>query len=221
MQAKKTILLVDDHPIVRTGLRLSLESSPAFAVCGEADDGSSALQQAKALRPDLIVLDLLLQETDGFNLIGQIKDAHPDAAILIYSVLDEMVYAQRCLQAGAQGYIMKSEPLAQVIAALETLTRDNYYVSPAVQRSVLAGIARQKKAGAHDPIDSLSNRELEVFRLLGTGVGTAQIASRLNLSAKTVGSFRERLKNKLNLHSARELERLAEIFVRTGSFHEE
>jgi DNA-binding NarL/FixJ family response regulator len=213
MQAKKTILLVDDHPIVRTGIRLFLENSPAFAVCGEANDGSSALQQAKALRPDLIVLDLLLHETDGFTLIEKIKALHPEGAVLVYSVLDEMIYAQRCLQAGAQGYIMKT--------ALETLMRNNYYVSTAVQRSVLAGIARQKNVGARNPIDSLSNRELEVFRLLGTGAGTAQIASKLNLSAKTVGSFRERLKNKLNLHSARELERVAEIFVRTGSFHQE
>ena len=216
MPARKTLLLIDDHPVVRAGIRLSLDGSATLEVCGEADTVPIALEKARVLRPDLVLLDLLLNEKDGFNLIEGILDLLPDTKIVVYSMLNEMVYAQRAIQAGARGYVMKSEPLASVLLALETVEQDGYYVSAQVQRAVLANMAGQKKTGAANPLDILSNRELEVFRLLGLGLSSAQVAGKLNLNVKTVGSFRERLKNKLGVDTSRELERQAEAFLKTG-----
>jgi DNA-binding NarL/FixJ family response regulator len=208
------VLLVDDHPVVRMGLRLVLESK--FTVCGEAATVAEGRQLAEQLRPDFVVLDLLLGGRDGMELVSDILAAHPAAYILIYSSQDELIYARRALQAGARGFVSKTASLPNVFAALETLARGELHVSAAVQRALVQDAARGNVAQGN-PLDTLSNRELQVFRLLGSGHGTDAVAGELRLSSKTVGTYRERLKDKLRLGNARELERTAEGYVRTGS----
>lgn len=209
------VLLVDDHPVMRMGLRMVLE--PKFTVCGEASTVTTGRQLAEHLRPDFVVLDLLLGGGDGMELISDILAAHPPVYILIYSSQDELVYARRALKAGARGFVSKTAGLPDVLAALETLARGELHVSAAVQRALVQDAVRGL-AGSSNPLDNLSNRELQVFRLLGSGLGSEGAAAELRLSIKTVGTYRERLKNKLGLDNARDLERTAEHYVRTGTF---
>jgi DNA-binding NarL/FixJ family response regulator len=211
------VLLVDDHPVMRMGLRMVLEPSGKFTVCGEASTVAEGRELAEKLRPDFVVLDLLLGGRDGMELVSDILAAHPAAYILIYSSQDELRYARRALQAGARGYISKATALPDVLAALETLARGELHVSAAVQRALVQDAARGS-ANPFNALDNLSNRELQVFRLLGSGLSTEAVAGELRLSVKTVGTYRERLKDKLGLENARELERCAENYVRTGSF---
>jgi DNA-binding NarL/FixJ family response regulator len=217
MAPARPVLLVDDHPVMRMGLRMLLEPEPGFAVCGEAADGATARRLAETLRPDFVVLDLLLGGRDGLELVSDIAAAHPGAQILVYSGQSELRYARRVLQAGARGYVCKTAGLPEVLTALEALARGELYVSAAVQRALVEDLARGT-AAAGNPLDRLSNRELQVFRLLGAGLDTAAVAGELHLSAKTVGTYRERLKEKLGFANARELERCAEEYVRTGQF---
>lgn len=189
---------------------------PKFAVCGEASSVAEGRQLAEELRPDFVVLDLLLGGRDGMELISDILAAHPAAYILIYSSQDELRYARRALQAGARGYVSKTASLPDVLVALEALARGELHVSAAVQRALVQEAARGN--AATNALDNLSNRELQVFRLLGSGLATQAVAAELHLSAKTVGTYRERLKDKLGLENARELERCAENYVRTGAF---
>jgi DNA-binding NarL/FixJ family response regulator len=213
------VLLVDDHPVMRMGLRLVLEPSGKFTVCGEASTVAEGRQLAEQLRPDFVVLDLLLGGRDGLELVSDILAAHPAAYILIYSSQDELRYARRALQAGARGYVSKAAGLPEVLTALEALSRGELHVSAAVQRALVQEAARGSAGtAAANPLDHLSNRELQVFRLLGSGLGTEAVADELRLSVKTVGTYRERLKDKLGLENARELERCAENYVRTGAF---
>jgi DNA-binding NarL/FixJ family response regulator len=211
------VLLVDDHPVMRMELRMVLEPSGKFKVCGEASTVAEGRELAEQLKPDFVVLDLLLGGRDGMELIPDILAAHPAAYILIYSSQDELRHARRALQAGARGYVSKTTSLPEVLAALEALARGELHVSAAVQRALVQEAARGN-ATAANPLDNLSNRELQVFRLLGSGLGTEAVADELRLSAKTVGTYRERLKDKLGLENARELERCAENYVRTGAF---
>lgn len=211
------VLLVDDHPVMRMGLRMVLEPSGKFTVCGEASTVVGGRELAEQLKPDFVVLDLLLGGRDGMELISDILAAHPAAYILIYSSQDELRHARRALQAGARGYVCKTASLPDVLAALEALARGELHVSAAVQRALVQEAARGNAATAN-PLDNLSNRELQVFRLLGSGLGTEAVAKELHLSVKTVGTYRERLKDKLGLENARELERRAESYVRTGTF---
>jgi DNA-binding NarL/FixJ family response regulator len=213
MQTRGSVLLVDDHPVSRMGLRFLLDGREPFHVCGEAGDVISARRLAAELRPDFIVLDLRLGGRDGAELVEDLLEVHPRARILIFSSLDEMTYARRTLRAGARGYVTKASGVEEVGAALERLARGEYAFSDAVQRAIFAEAAG---GGGRDPVDALSDRELQVFRLLGEGRDTAEIAGELRLSMKTIGTYRERLKGKLNLESARNLEQHARAFVRQG-----
>ncbi len=199
------------------GLRMLLEPTAKFVVCGEAANVAAARQMAEELRPDFVVLDLLLGGRDGMELVADIAAAHPAAYILVYSSQDELRHARRALQAGARGYVNKEAGLPEVLTGLEAIARGELHVSAAVQRSLVSEVARGNSAGVRDPLDNLSNRELQVFRLLGSGMDTDAVAVELKLSAKTVGTYRERLKDKLGLGTARELERCAEEFVRSGT----
>jgi DNA-binding NarL/FixJ family response regulator len=216
MGTKRTVLLVDDHPVVCVGVRLFLESSTQFEVCGEARDVATARQLVEQLQPDLIVLDLVLGGRDGIELVEELAILHPPVGILVYSSQDEMQYARRALRAGARGYLMKSAGLEAVGEALAALARGENSVSAMVQRSLVQDLVGSKKKTAASPWEDLSDRELQIFRLLGTGLGSAEIAAELALSIKTVGTYRERLKNKLNLETARDLERYAENYIRQG-----
>jgi len=208
MPARRTVLLVDDHPITRLGLRCLLEDHALFALCGEAGDVTAAHRLTEELRPDLIVLDLMLGGRDGPELIEDLLASHP-AKILVFSSMKESDYAPRALKAGARGYVGKSEGLEAVEAALEKIAGGAYAFGEAVMRTLL-----DQAAGGKNGLEALSNRELQIFRLLGTGKETAAIAAELHLGVKTIGTYRERLKSKLHLGSARELEAAARDLAR-------
>jgi two-component system invasion response regulator UvrY len=213
MQTKCSVLLVDDHPVARVGLRFLLEDHDAFCVCGEAADVKSARQLVEELRPDFVVLDLRLGGRDGVELVEDLIAIHPAARILIFSSLDERVYAGRTLRAGARGYVTKARGVEEVVGGLEKMARGDYAFSETVQHALFAKAAG---GGPGDPLEGLSDREIQIFRLLGEGRGTAEIADELSLSMKTIGTYRERLKEKLNLGTARSLEQSAQAFVRDG-----
>jgi DNA-binding NarL/FixJ family response regulator len=217
MPEKSSLLLVDDHPAIRLGLSLALANSPHFTICGEADDVASAHAAVERLRPDAIVLDLLLGGRDGIELIEDLLTLQSSARILVYSSLDEQVYASRSLRVGAKGYLMKREPPAAVAAALAAILRGEIAVSSVVQQQLLAQAAGQREpAHSHPLLQLLSHREMQVLRLIGLGRRQSEIASELNLSVKTVSTYRERLKDKLGCASGGELEVQAHEFARTG-----
>lgn len=214
MHAKRRALLVDDHPVVRVGLRMALEDSARFAIAGEAGDVATVHRLVEELLPEIVVLDLMIGGRDGPELIEDILALHSEALILVFTSMSEASYAKRTLRAGAHGYVTKSQGLAAVVAALDRICLGEYAYSHAVQQSLLADAARPALA---DPTKDLSNREMQILRLLGVGLGTAEIAAELHLGLKTIGTYRERLKNKLNLHSARELEEMATSYVRQAA----
>jgi len=203
MSAKRSVLLVDDHPVALAGLRLLLEKHRLFRVCGEARDVTAARHLVGELQPEFIVLDLRLGGRDGIELVEDLHALHPAAQILIFSSLDEERYAKRTLRAGARGFVAKDRELDEVRAGLERLAGGDYAFSTLVQRALFDAAAG---GGAADPLEELSDRELQIFRLLGEGKSTYDIAEGLHLGVKTVGTYRERLKEKLKLKSARELE---------------
>jgi DNA-binding NarL/FixJ family response regulator len=210
------VLIVDDHAIVRFGLVQVLESDPRFAVCGEAANPVEAKRQVDACRPDLAIFDLMLGGRDGLGLLREICALSPELRVLVFSAQPEIVYAPRAFQAGACGYLMKDAGVEKVPEALAVLALGERYASDAVQRAIFQSAAAGHKAGGV-PHEALSDRELQVLRLLGAGLGTAEIAAQLSLSMKTVGTYRERLKVKLGADNALQLEQRAAEFVRTGS----
>jgi DNA-binding NarL/FixJ family response regulator len=213
MQTKCNVLLVDDHPVARVGLRFLLEEHEFFVVCGEAGDAAAACRLVEELLPDFIVLDMRLGGRDGTELVEDLLAIHPAAGILIFSSLDELAYARRTLRAGARGFVEKSRGIEEVAVGLGRLARGDYAFSEQVQRALFSDAAG---CASGDPLGDLSDRELQVFRLLGEGRGTAEIARELHLSMKTIGTYRERLKDKLNLETATNLEHSARVFVREG-----
>jgi len=214
MPSKLRVLLVDDQPVARVGLRLLLDRSPDFEVCGEAANVLAAHRFTESHQPDCIVLDLVLGGRDGVEMIEDLLVAHPAARILVFSSLDEMVYARRALRAGARGYVEKSRELEEVGIALARIAAGDFAFSARVSRAIFAS---SSPGSFPEPFEQLSNRELQIFRLLGEGRSTADIAAELSLSIKTVGTYRERLKNKLGLHSAQSLEQSAARYLQEGS----
>lgn len=211
MPEKPQVLIVDDHSVVRFGLAQVLAAR--YQICGEATTGAEARSLMESCRPELAIVDLMLGGRDDLELLRELHTLVPSTLILVYSAQPELVYAPRAFQAGARGYLMKDAGIEKVPEALQALLRDERYASDTVQRVMFQQFAGASHSG---PESALSNRELQVFRLLGSGRGTAEIAAELSLSAKTVGTFRERLKNKLGLENAQQLERRAAEFVRTG-----
>jgi DNA-binding NarL/FixJ family response regulator len=185
-------------------------------VAGEAADPAAARAAMEQLQPALVVLDLLLGGRDGVELVEDLRAIHPAGRVLVYTSQSERAYADRALRAGASGYLMKSAGPAEVLAALERIAAGDFVVSPVVQQLLLARTAAGPASRAGDPLAELSDRELQVFRLVGAGRGTGEIAAELNLSPKTIGTYRERLKDKLNCQSARELDRRAFEYVHGG-----
>lgn len=201
------LLIVDDHPIVLTGLKLLLDGDGRFEVSGEAACAQTARAEAERLQPDVIVTDLVMGDGDGIALVEDLCAMLPAARIIVYSSRDEMTWAPHVIRAGAHGYVAKSEPLATVAVALDRVMAGAIHVSEPVQRALIGEIARR-----HDrrsDIGDLSARELQVLRLIGRGETLQSLAKGLGLSVKTVGTYRERLKIKLGLDSVRVLERYA------------
>lgn len=201
------LLLVDDHPIVLSGLRLLLAGSPRYGIAGEAHSADAARAAAETEQPDIIVTDLVLGGNDRIALIEDLVAIAPAAAILVYSSSDETIWARHALRAGARGYVAKAEPLEAVAAALDSIMEGAIHVSPAVQRLLMADFAAP--AAALSDLASLSSRELQILTLMGTGRSPQSLGQELGLSVKTIGSYRERLKIKLGLESVRMLERYA------------
>ena len=211
---KTKILLVDDHPILRQGLAQFIDQEPDLTACGEAEDVSGALAAIDALRPDMAVVDISLKGGDGLELLKHVKVRRPDLPVLILSMHDETVYAERCLRAGAQGYIMKGEPTEKVMAAIRCVLSGEIYASTRIVSKVLRKIANSDSPPADSAIDVLSDRELEVLLSIGRGSKTSQIASDLGLSVKTVETYREHIKKKLSLKDAKELQEAAITWTR-------
>ncbi len=199
------ILIVDDHPIVRKGLVGMINQEDGLKVVAEAEDYHQALDAMKANQLDLAIVDLTLQDVGGLDLIKQAVALHPTLPILVLSMHDESLYAQRALRAGAKGYIMKQEGAEKLITAIRTVCRGEVYVSEKMASRILGKLVGGQPAGAGTPLEQLSDRELEVFGLLGRGMGTRDIADKLCVSVKTIESHREHIKEKLKLKNANEL----------------
>ncbi len=201
------VLIVDDHPIVRQGLRRLIDQEEDLSVCGEAEDVKEARDAIQALSPDAVILDISLKNSDGVDLLKELRIRRLKTPVLVLSMHDESIYAERLLSAGANGYIMKQEASDRFLAALREVLSGGIYVSDAV-RSKIANSAATEDV-VDDPITRLSNRELQVFNLIGQGLSTREIADKLNLSVKTIESHRLTIKEKLNIDSATQLVRYA------------
>jgi DNA-binding NarL/FixJ family response regulator len=199
MKSARRVLIVDDHPIVRQGLRRMIDLEPDLTVCGEAQGEREARSAIRDLNPDVAIVDISLTQGDGLELVRNVHAQHPNLPILVLSMHDELIYAERLLAAGASGYIMKHAASEQLLTALRQVLDGEKYLSEAVQ-SVL-GQARPGEAAimGSDPIDRLSNRELQVMNLIGRGQSSREAADALGLSVKTVETHRQSLKRKLNL----------------------
>jgi DNA-binding NarL/FixJ family response regulator len=202
---KKRILVVDDHPIVRQGLALLINREPDLVVCGEAEEATGAMHVLASARPDVLIVDISLNGPDGLDLLKNIRTTHPALPVLILSMHDETIYAERALRAGANGYIMKQEATEKVLVAVRRILNGEIYVSDHIANKMLKHYITGAGTLRNSSIADLSDRELEVFRLIGEGHGTRQIAEELHLSIKTVESYQAHIKEKLSLRSAREL----------------
>ncbi|HNT68946.1 MAG TPA: response regulator transcription factor [Syntrophorhabdaceae bacterium] len=210
---RNRIFIVDDHPIVRKGLAQLINQEPDMVVCGEAENAQNALELLKKIRPDLAIVDISLQGIDGIELIKKIKDRDINLPILVVSMHDESLFAERALKVGAKGYIMKQEAIEKMMEAIRKVIKGEVYVSERVSATIVKKFIDGKAESSRSPMEVLSNRELEVFQLIGQGFGTRQIAGELNVSIKTVESYRANIKEKLNLRNAAELIRHAVHYV--------
>jgi DNA-binding NarL/FixJ family response regulator len=206
---KKRVLLVDDHPLMRLGMSQLIDRQPDLMVCGQAEDANEALKSVANLNPDVVVLDLTLKDSDGLEVLKNINAQHPTVPVLVLSIHAESLYAELALRAGAEGYVMKSEPLANVLSAIRRVLTGGIYVSESMTSRMLHQHARGPTTVETLPIERLTDRERQVLRLLGHWYTTREIARVLHLSIKTVENYREKLKAKLNLDSASALVQFA------------
>ncbi len=202
---KTRVLLVDDHPILRRGLAQLINQEADMTVCGEAEDAPKAFEAVSTLQPDVAVFDISLKGGNGIELIKNVKARFPDLPILVLSMHDESLYAERALRAGSLGYIMKEEAIEQVLVAIRRVLLGEIFLSDKMKAKMLQQLANGKAKAFVSPIEHLTDRELEVFRLIGEGRSTRQIAGELHLSVRTVEAYREYIKGKLNLKNATEL----------------
>jgi DNA-binding NarL/FixJ family response regulator len=211
---KKTVLLVDDHPLVRTGLAQLINRQDDLAVIGEADSAAAAISAVDKLKPDLAVVDISLDDRNGIDLLKDLVVRAPKLNVLMLSMHPESLYAERALRAGAKGYIMKQEAPDKVLVALRRIVAGDVYVSDTIAAKMLRTMTDRRGAEPHEsPVERLSDRELEVFRYIGKGFGTREIAEKLFLSVKTVETHREHIKAKLKLANKGELLRYAVQWV--------
>ena len=201
---KKSVFIVDDHPLLRQGLALLINRESDLTVCGEAQDAQAAMLAITQCKPDILIVDISLNGPDGLDLLKTIRNSHPDLPVLILSMHDEATYAERALRAHANGYIMKQEATEKVLVAVRRILNGEVYLSDRIANKML----QQYVGGAsamQSRLSALSDRELEVFRSIGEGRSTRQIADELHLSVKTVETYQAHLKEKLALRSGREL----------------
>lgn len=216
LATRAKILIVDDHPLVREGLAMRLSLQADLEVCGEASTEDEAMALVRETAPDLVIVDLSLKSGHGLEVIKQIKARHPAVRTLVFSAFRESLYAERALRAGAMGYLNKQESNDQVLVAIRTILAGERYLS-AELAAKLINQSLGRFAAADDPVEGLSDRELEIFRMIGEGLTNRAIAARLSLSPHTIDSHRENLKRKLQLKNAGELTRAAvEWLLRTS-----
>jgi DNA-binding NarL/FixJ family response regulator len=203
--ANSRVLIVDDHPLFREGLRQLIEREPGLSVCGEAADPVSALQLVTETKPDLVIVDISLGGTSGMDLIKALRSHDPELPVLVVSMHDESLYTERALRAGAMGYVMKDEAPKTVKTAIHRVLAGEMYLSEKMAASLITKLMRGGNVPDESPVSGLSDRELEVFRLLGQGKGRREIAQELNLTLTTINSFSSRIKEKLHLKNSAEL----------------
>jgi DNA-binding NarL/FixJ family response regulator len=210
-------LLVDDHPITRQGLRVLFNQQTDLEICGEADDGALGFELACTLKPDIIIIDVSLKSQSGIELVKNIKARVPDARMLVLSMHDENVYAERAMRAGAMGYAMKHEDSERLIEAVRIIVRGGIHLSAAMKEKMLHRYVNKRGDPAEFSIDTLSDREMEVLQAIGNGFSSREVAKKLNLSTKTIDSYREHLKKKLNLDTGADVVRYAIEYVRNSN----
>ncbi|MCF7730834.1 MAG: response regulator transcription factor [Akkermansiaceae bacterium] len=215
-QAKRAIFIVDDHPMLRRGLSALISGESDLSVCGQAASCQEALRAIGQVKPDLAIIDLGLEGSDGLDLVKQIKALHPQVQTIVLSMHDESLYAERAIKAGARGYLTKQQLDDTVLLAIRRVLEGEIYLSEKIGARFAAKYLTGRTLKDDSPLAVLSDRELEVFRLIGQGLGTREIAARLFLSPKTIESHREHLKQKLSLASGTALVRRATHWVDTG-----
>ena len=203
------VLLVDDHPVVRQGLAESINRERDLSVCAQAEDHQGALKAIETTHPELIVVDLMLKNSSGIELIKDIHARWPRLLILVVSMHDENLYAERVLRAGAQGYITKQQATHDILSAIRRVLSGGIYLNERTASAVLARLANKAHAAGNSIPELLADRELEVFELTGRGLSTREIAGQLRIDVKTVDTYRARIREKLNLKSSSELLQLA------------
>ncbi|MEQ1751593.1 MAG: response regulator transcription factor [Prosthecobacter sp.] len=201
---KHKIYILDDHPVVIEGLKKMLEGLDDLQVVGTAEDASVAMEQLAKLKPDAIILDITLKDRSGVDQIKKIKLAYPELLVLVYSMHDENVYAERSLRAGAMGYVMKGEPASRLLMAIRQVVGGGFFFSASLLGSIVTG-GGPRSGARGEPGRMLSDRQLEVFEMVGRGFDSHEIAEKLTLSAKTVDAHKANIRQKLGLDSAREL----------------
>jgi len=202
---RRRIMIVDDHPIVRQGLRRLIEAEADLEVCGETESARDAKSMIRELQPDGVIVDISLAQGDGLELVKDARAHYPSLPLLVLSMHDEVIYAERMLSAGANGYIMKQAASGQFLVALRRVLEGGIYVSETVGSSMIEKFAAGSAYTATNQVDTLSNRELQVLHMIGKGLSTRQSAEALNLSIKTVESHRQRIKRKLGLTTSAQL----------------
>jgi len=205
---KHKVFIVDDHPLVREGLANLINQQNDAAVCGEAEDSTGAISAIQTINPDIVLVDISLKNESGLELVKTLRTQFPELAVIVLSMHDEALYAERALHAGARGYVMKRETTKSVLTAIRRVLEGDIYVSDRVVNSMAKRMSSRKTAAA-EPVERLSDRELEIFRLLGQGRTPSQIAEDLRLSLKTVQAYCARAKEKFGVTSLTELLRAA------------
>lgn len=200
---KYSVLIVDDHPVIRQGLAQMIDRQSDLEAREGADNVAEAFEQVREHRPDVVLVDISLKDSHGIELIAKIKEFDDSIKMLVWSAFDEKIFAERAVRTGAMGYISKDEPIEIVLEAIRSVLGGTMYLSPGMTNRILRRLGGGD--GERDPIASLSNREIEVFQMLGQGITTKAIAKKLGVSSKTIEAHRERIKAKLNLRNASEL----------------
>jgi len=212
---KKRILILDDHPMMREGLAQLIDNEGDLSVCGEAGTGREAFELAKKLKPDLLLADISLPDKSGLEVIKELHAFHPDVVVLVISMHDESLYAERVLRAGGRGYIMKQEGGKKLMEAIRQVLSGKIYVSERISEKLLESFSDHSNEAGRASMENLTDREFEVLQLLGQGKGTREIAAQLHLSGKTVEAHRANIKRKLELKTGPELVRYAVRWVKT------
>jgi len=210
---KVRILIVEDHEVFRLGIKELINHEPDLSVCAEADDVDRARALINEFHPDMVIIDITLKKSNGMDLIKEINTFYKSMKILVLSMHDELLYAERSLQAGAQGYIMKQETSKSIVKAIRHILQGNIYVSENIMSNLLNRVRTGQDSFDKSPVEYLSDRELGVLRMIGQGRSTGEIADEMNLSVSTISTYRERIKEKLQLKNAAELVRYAVHWV--------